>query len=291
MPGREQIVHADEHPCHVFVGNRFEHRDPLVESGPAHQRMDVRLVDPATADREYLVEKRQRVARRTGGSLRDRRERRLVELDLFLRQYVGEMTGELRVRQQREFEVLGPRSNGGEDLLRIGRGEHEHDVLGRFFERLQHGVRRGRRQHVDLVEDVDLAAARRAHADVHVRDQVAHRVDTVVRRGVELDEVVEGSARDRRAVLAFATRLAVGAEIEAVQGTGEDAGGRGLAGAARPREQIGVADPVLFDSVAQRGGDVFLADELAELLRPVLPIETVRGHVRTLPTTSDETGR
>ena len=188
------------------------------------------------------------------------------------------MADELVVRQQRELEVLRARPQRGQHLLRIGRGEHEHDVRGRFLERLQQRVRRRRREHVHLVDDVHLAPARRADAEMHALDELAHRVDAVVRRRVELDEVEERARGDRVAVLADAAGLAVGAEVQAVEGAGEDARGRGLAGAAGPGEEVRVADAVLADRVAQRGRDVLLADELRELLRPVLAVQAVRRH-------------
>ena len=63
--------------------------------------------------------------------------------------------------------------------------------------------------------------------------------------------------------LAVAARLAV-LEVLAVERLGEDAGGRGLARAPGPAEQVGVADPPLAHGVAQRGDDVVLAPHLAE---------------------------
>ena len=86
---------------------------------------------------------------------------------------------------------------------------------------------------------------------------------------------------DRDAVLALAARLAVGAEIEAVERTREEARGRGLAGAARAGEEVRVTDAIFGDRVAQRGGDVVLADELREALRAVLPVQA--GHGPTVP--------
>ena len=48
---------------------------------------------------------------------------------------------------------------------------------------------------MDLVDDVHLAPGRRADTEVHALDELAHRFDAVVRRGVELDEVVEAAFR------------------------------------------------------------------------------------------------
>ena len=160
-----------------------------------------------------------------------------IGVDPLAAEDVGEVADQLAVREQRELEVLRPRTQRGQHLLRIGGGEHEHDVRGRLLERLQQRVRRRRREHVHLVDDVHLAPARGADPEVHALDELAHRVDTVVRRGVELDEVEEGARGDRFAVLADAARLAVVAEVQAVERPGEEAGGGGLAGAARARRR------------------------------------------------------
>ena len=190
------------------------------------------------------------------------------------------MADELVVREQGELEVLRARPDRRQHLLRIRGGEHEHDVRGRLLERLQQRVRRRRREHVHLVDDVDLAPARGAHSEMHALDEVAHRVDPVVRRRVELDEIEERAGRDRQAVLALAAGLAVGAELETVERPGEDAGGGGLARAARPGEEVRVAGAVLAHRVAQRVGDVILADQLGEVLGPVLAIQALGGHRR-----------
>ena len=44
---------------------------------------------------------------------------------------------ELVGRQEVELEVLGAAADGRADLLRVGGGQHEHDVVGRLLERLQ----------------------------------------------------------------------------------------------------------------------------------------------------------
>src|SRR5262249_49872585 len=129
--------------------------------------------------------------------------------------------------------------------------------------------------HVHLVEDVDLAPAGCADTEVHTLDQFANRFDPVVRRGVQFDEVVERSRVHGFAVLAHAARLARRVEAEAIERAGKDARGRGLAGAARSREEICVADAVFFYRVPQRGGDVFLADQLRKTARPVLAVEAL----------------
>ena len=57
----------------------------------------------------------------------------------------------------------------------------------------------------------------------------------------------------------------------AVQRLGQDSRGRGLAHSAGAGEQIGMADAVGGNRVRQRLGDVLLADQFVEGLRPVAP--------------------
>ena len=59
--------------------------------------------------------------------------------------------------------------------------------------------------------------------------------------------------------------------VLAVERLGQDPGGRSLADAAGAGEQIGVPDAVAGDRLLQRLGDVLLADELVERLRPIAP--------------------
>ncbi len=87
-----------------------------------------------------------------------------------------------------------------------------------------------------------LRAARRAQR--RLADEVAHGVDAVVGGRVELVQVVGRAGLDGHARLAHAARLAV-LQVRAVEGLGEDAGRRRLAGAPGAAEQVGVADPLL----------------------------------------------
>jgi len=187
--------------------------------------------------------------------------------------------GERLGRQQRELEVLGPRADGRQHLLGVGGREHEHHVVGRLLEALEQRVRGRVGEHVDLVEDVDLLAAGRA-AERDPLEQLPGVADPAVGRGVELEQVDERPRRHRRAVVAHAARLAVGPEVEAVEGLGQDPGGRRLAGAARPAEEVRVPDPAVAHGVAQSRGDVVLADELREPLGSVLAVEGLVGHRR-----------
>ncbi len=56
--------------------------------------------------------------------------------------------------------------------------------------------------------------------------------------------------------------------MEAVDRLGEDPGGGGLPHSPRAAEEVGVPEPAGADGVAKRGGDVGLADDIAEDLGP-----------------------
>ena len=148
-------------------------------------------------------------------------------------------------RWQRSTTVAGT-------LPGLGGGEHEHGVRRRLLEGLQERVPGGRREHVGLVEDVDLAPP----ADGRVGDaltQLADVLDRVVRGGVHLEHVQRARPGDRHARLATPAGLG-GGPFGAVQAGGEDLRHRGLAGAAGADEQVGVVNLVPLDRVAERPG-------------------------------------
>ena len=158
--------------------------------------------------------------------------------------------------------------------MQVGGAEDEDEVRRRLLDQLQQRVEGGRGELVRLVEDVDLVAALGRLEDDALAD-LADVVDPALGGGVHLDHVERGAAGDRDARLADAAGLDRGA-VHAVERLGEDARHRRLAGAARAGEQVGLAHLVVADRVLQRAGDGLLADDLVEVLRTVLPVES--GH-------------
>ena len=115
----------------------------------------------------------------------------------------------------------------------------------------EQGVGRRRGEHVDLVDDVDLPATGRGERGSG--HEIAHRVDPVVRGGVELVDVERGASGDVDAGVAHPARLAVD-RARAVQSLREDPRRRGLARSSRAGEQIGVGDALVPDGMA-KGAD------------------------------------
>ena len=114
----------------------------------------------------------------------------------------------------------------------LGRGEDELDVRRRLFQRLEQRVERRRREHVDFVDDVDLVA-RSAGPKLHVLAQLADLVDAVVAGAVDFQDVDVFAGGDGLADVALVARRRR-RPLHAVERLGQDAGGAGLADAARP---------------------------------------------------------
>ena len=169
--------------------------------------------------------------------------------------------------------MVGSRTNRADDLLWLGGGENELDVRRRLLNQLQQSVEALRRDHVGLVDDVNLVAAgdRGKKCAFAKLTGVIH---TAVASRVDLDDV-NGAWPARRQIytrLADATRVRSRA-LFAVKAAGQDSRGRGFTATAGAAEQICVIDLVIFDRPHQRFGDVILTDDFLERVRAVTPIQ------------------
>ena len=181
-----------------------------------------------------------------------------------------------RHRLQVELQAAGEHRH--RNLLRVGGGEDELHMRGRLFQRLQHGVERRLRQHVHFVDDVDLVAPHRRRV-LRVVEHLAHVVDAGVRGCIEFEQVDEASGVDLRTGRAHAARRGRDAGF-AVETFGEDTRQRGLADAARARQQVGMMQPALRQRIRQGLHDVFLALEVGKHARPPLARQRKCGGCR-----------
>ena len=135
-----------------------------------------------------------------------------------------------------------------------------------------------RREHVHLVDHVDLEAA----LDRTVRDrlhELAHLVDLGMRRAVDLEDVERDPVGDLAARGADVAGLRRRPAL-AVERLGEDPGGRGLADTARAREEKGMRDAIGRDRRLERPRDVLLPNDIGEALRPQAAREHLVAHAR-----------
>ena len=231
---------------------------------------------------DELVEHRQRVTGGAAAGADDQREDGRLDRDALGRAELLEIGPQHAGRDEPERVVMRTRLDRAEHLLRLGRREHELHVFRRLLDELEQRVEAGRRDHVGLVDDVDLEAARDRREE-RALAQVTGVVDATVAGRVDLDDVDRAGAvgGERAARLALAARIGRRALL-AVERAGQDAGAAGLAAAAGAGEQVGVVEPAGAQRLAERLGDVLLADDLGERARPVFAVERQR-HVALLP--------
>ena len=166
--------------------------------------------------------------------------------------------------------MLAARPDGLRNVLRLGGRQHEHDVSGRLFQRLQQRIERRVRDLMRFIQNVDFeAVARRTIPRPFA--QLADLINAAVGCRVNFDDV------HRIAGANFCARLAHPAGLRhrlvrraAVQRHGQDARYRRLADPAMSAEDVPVRCPPLLHGVLQGPGNMFLADDLGEFLRTVL---------------------
>ena len=160
--------------------------------------------------------------------------------------------------------------------MRIGGGKDKFDVLGRFFQRFEHGVERGFGQHVHFVDDVNLVFACRGRV-LGVFQHFADVVDAGVAGGVDFQQVHKSPCINGLASGALPAWFAV-MRVFAVEAFGENAGDGGFAYAARACEQIGVVQTSVGKGVLQGFDNVLLPHEVGEGFGAPFAGENLVGH-------------
>ncbi|MNS92609.1 hypothetical protein D3C72_1267520 [compost metagenome] len=190
-------------------------------------------------------------------------------------------------RHRPQVELQAARQHRDRHLLRIGRGQHELEVLGRLLERLEHRVERGVREHVHFVDHEDLEAPLHRLVD-RLFQQALHLVHAPVRCSVQLGVVREAAAVDVGAGGAHTTRRGGDAALPvrplAVQRLGQNARHRRLAHTARAREQVSVVQPLRIERIGEGLHHMLLPHHFGEIAGTVLAGEHEVGHP------SDSTG-
>ena len=176
------------------------------------------------------------------------------------------MRSDQRWRQLFQIKLQAARQNGDRDFLRIGGRQYELHMRGRLFQRLQHRIEGGLRQHVDFVDDIHLET-RIARRIQRALQQFAHIVDLGVGRGIQLDQIDETPAVNFTASAALAAGRRGNAR-QTVKRLGEDARDRGLAHPARAGKEIGVVQAILCQRIGKRSHDMLLPRQLREVFGP-----------------------
>jgi len=198
---------------------------------------------------------------------RQQAQRLRLGRDALPRQHAREMLQHRLGRHRAQVELQAAREHRDRHLLRVGRGKHELEVLGRLLQRLEHGVERRVREHVHFIDHEDLEAPLHRLVD-GLLQQALHLVHAAVGGRVQLGVVGKAAAVDVGARGTHAARRGGNAALPirplAVERLGQDARHRGLAHAARAGEQVGMVQPLLRERVGQRLHHVLLAYHLRE---------------------------
>ena len=238
--------------------------------------------DRVTAEREHLVQQRQSVAYPSLRTPGDGKKRVRIGSHAFELHNLRQPLHQVADTYAPEVESLYAGQHGGRalpDLLRLRRGEHE-DHAGRWLlQDFQKRVPRLPREHVSLIDDVDLVALLvrgRVHRSL---TQVPRVIDPAIARGVDLDHIQRSPAGpDARAGLTRSARLSV-LSIRTIERHREDAGGRRLTDSPGPGEQIGVRGAARLDGNTKRRSHVILSDEIGKPTGSVSPGERCSVHV------------
>ena len=105
-----------------------------------------------------LVQQRQRIAHGAFSSARDQGQAITVDGGMFQAANTIEMVGQDFAINPLEIKTLTARQYRDRHLANLGCREDEFGVRRRLFQRLQKRVEGGGRQHVDLIDDIDLVA-------------------------------------------------------------------------------------------------------------------------------------
>ena len=250
----------------------------------AQKRAGIVRMHGAVAKNAQLLQRGKRVAHTALGMARHDGERLVVVIEALLLTHVGQAMFDILVADAVEIEALAAREDGLQNLLRVGGAQHEDHVCRRLLERLEQRVERRRREHVNLVDDIDLVlAAHRGKVD-GVDDLLAHIVHARAACGIELVDIGVVALGDELALLTgavgHAPACALGARclgITAQQRLGKDARHGGLARAARSAEQVCVGQAPLGDGVLERRDDMLLAHHGVEGERAILSVQRFHG--------------
>ncbi len=280
--------------------HRSEERDERRAVGRAEKRRDVFRPDAAAGARGRLVEEREAVPEAARGRRGERGQRRSLhdglpslcllprvdDLEVLAEGDVLEAPGDLVVREAAEVETLAAGQDRRGNLVPLGRRQDEDCVRRRLFESLQEGLKGGRGDRVDLVDDEHLPAVTRGRVR-HDFDEIARLVHFAVRGAVDLERVQRAALEHlhaRRANPARSRRRPVGRA--AVDRGREEARRRRLADPARPRKEVRVREPVGGNRVRERADDLVLPHDVREPAGPPFAGEGnvggLVGHVETV---------
>ena len=240
IPAQHRVGHREQR-----IGHRQPRALPHVLEGDFLRAGRAAVLLPGAGVGAADVQERERVAHPALGKAGDEVGSLGVNLDALLLTDPPHPRGDDRGADAPKVKPLAAGEDGGGNLVHLGGGEDEDDVLGRLLHDFEQGVKGPDAEHVGLVDDVD-AVADLSGGEVCLLAQLADVVDAVVAGRVDLGDVEHRAVVDALADVTHPAGIAV-VLVWAVDRLGDDLGAGGLAGAARAGEQVGVADAAAGD--------------------------------------------
>ena len=167
-----------------------------------------------------------------------------------------------------EVVDLAARENGWNDFMLLGGCENENHIARGLLTRLQKRIECRRRKHMDLIDNKHAIFSRRG-GHLHLLDELAHIINAIIGRSVELHDVHRRSVVERAAGVALVASLAIGRRVLTVDGLGKDARTRSLADPARSAEQIGMGQTTRGHGIFQCRGQRPLPHDRIESRRTI----------------------
>ena len=140
------------------------------------------------AEREALIGKRKRVAHAALRRAGNQGQAAVFNGSAGAGKHAGKRALDVRNRNSVKIKPLTAGDDRCGKLLRLGGREDEENVFRRLLQRFEQRVERRAGEHMNLVDDKH-ASAELERRVLRVFDQIAHVVDAVVARGVDLRDV------------------------------------------------------------------------------------------------------
>ncbi len=275
VAGLDDLVDLGEDPRGVSSPEGRDRRIQQFTVGEPEERSRSVIGQPTRVrPRHQLIEHGQRISHRTSAGPHDEGQHARLDIDTLGVAQELEIVVQPGRRHEAEGVVVGAGADGPDDLFGLGGREDELHVLGRLLDDLEQSVEALRRDHVGLVDDVDLVAAL-GRREGRPLPQLTGIVDAAVAGRVDLDDVDRAGppARQRHARVALAARGA-GRPLLAIETAGKDAGARRLAAPTGAGEEVGVIDAAGVQRTHQGHRHVLLPDHVGERVGPVAAIQS-----------------
>ena len=286
--GRAQAVQAQHlrglnNGFAVALGQRFEQAKHIRAVHTAQHQTHGGFLQLAGTKGNRLVGQAQGIAHGTARRARHQTQRLHIGRHIFGLQHLLQVLTNGLGRHGPQVELQAAREHGHRHFLRVGRGQHKLQVLGRLFQRFQHGVERRVGEHVHLVNHEHLEAA--LHRFVNrLLQQCLHLVHTAVTGGVQLGVIHESSTVNISAGLAYTTRrsgdAASAINALAIERLGQNTRHRGFTHATGACEQIRVVQTLGRERIAQGLNHMVLPHHFSEVAGAVLAGEHEIRHSR-----------